>query len=246
MLDVNCPLCQKLLQVAEAAVDHDSQCPACATVFRPIDTPKATIPNVPSVLADQRRGEHQDHFDELAFLPVHFAKPLHRFATRWTPAHTILCAMFAAFVSGCLASGFLALFQSIFVRVELMHIPSIGAACAICTLVVGSMLVSAKASWQRCLRTIPLVSVQFFAAICSLYVLTLRGARIEDISIAVWTALAISVCCCPAILILEKMIPPLASLRAGFLKAAGRPTRLSTRRADPLRFDNTLEDEEFP
>jgi hypothetical protein len=35
MLDLTCPSCQKLLQVAENSVDRDSQCPACATVFRP-------------------------------------------------------------------------------------------------------------------------------------------------------------------------------------------------------------------
>jgi hypothetical protein len=35
MLEVNCPSCRKLLQVADTAIDRDSQCPACATVFRP-------------------------------------------------------------------------------------------------------------------------------------------------------------------------------------------------------------------
>jgi hypothetical protein len=35
MLEVNCPGCRKLLQVADTAMDRDSQCPACATVFRP-------------------------------------------------------------------------------------------------------------------------------------------------------------------------------------------------------------------
>ena len=35
MLEVTCPCCQKRLQLVHTAVDHDSQCPACGTVFRP-------------------------------------------------------------------------------------------------------------------------------------------------------------------------------------------------------------------
>jgi hypothetical protein len=35
MLDLTCPNCRKLLQVADTATDRDSQCPACGTVFRP-------------------------------------------------------------------------------------------------------------------------------------------------------------------------------------------------------------------
>src|SRR5262245_24087069 len=53
MLEVTCPTCRRLLHVVETATDRDSQCPACATVFRPDEHPPGRQP-LPSLSAVAR------------------------------------------------------------------------------------------------------------------------------------------------------------------------------------------------
>jgi hypothetical protein len=254
MLDVNCPSCEKLLQVAATAVGRDSQCPACMTVFRPEDAARKKANIAPDtanstgarIIADD--GELaglQDQSSELPFnFPV-FAAPLSRNKPRRLPTGTIVCAIIIAFACGCLGSGFMARSGRRFSFAEIMHIPLAGTGCGIDALVVSVMLVHAKTTWQRGLRTLPFVCVHFFVIVAMLGAYSMHQLDVEGISIAVWLALGISIVCCPVLLIVETALTPLANLKDGFRKAAGRPKRVAARHADSRRFE-TFEDEEFP
>jgi hypothetical protein len=253
MLDVRCPGCAKLLQVAETATDYDSLCPACGTEFRPerawsgaqsLPPPQESLPS--SLPGPQTA--------------VTVSQPSNDLDGRW-PNNMLLTQSAVrasspsvgrlgciSFLVGCALSILLA------VRLDRMFLPAEAIVWLLGTgFVTGSfamtfavMLANAAGTWQRWAYRIGIVSALAAAAgRCCWIFLTPAGHYPEDLTVAFLVAGLLGLAGCVFLLILGKAAETIVALRGGFLKAAGRPTAAVaiTRYGHP--FDDRCMNEDF-
>jgi hypothetical protein len=252
MLQIPCPGCRKLLQVADTSIDRDSQCPECGMIFRP----EAMWRRQSAPSADTTTLELPHHsdasIDEIGALSndeVPWRSPPIKRPTPVRPRSPNLLRFGTWGFCGGILLSFFFWWQRSFALADLnfVLVLFVSLSATLFVVVYRILDIAALDTWDRWSCRISRVFAAAVFAAATLWALTRHGPPPLGIElVALWACAFLGFGCYFVLAVFGRVGPALAQLMKGFLKAAGRPTTRPSREKVLRKIAEDLDNEDSP